>query len=52
MIRILIVDDSPTIRLLIRTILERDSEIKIVSEARLHPEPAPGQGLCVHRGAA
>lgn len=34
MIRVLVVDDSPTLRLLIRTILERDQEIKVVSEAR------------------
>jgi len=46
MIRILIVDDSPTIRLLIRTILERDSEIKIVSEARSGEEAISAAAAC------
>jgi two-component system chemotaxis response regulator CheB len=34
MIRVLIVDDSPTLRQLIRAILESDSELQVVGEAR------------------
>lgn len=34
MIRVLIVDDSPTIRELIRNILERDHELQVVGEAK------------------
>lgn len=34
MIRVLIVDDSPTQRLLVRAILERDADLAVVGEAR------------------
>ena len=34
MIRVLIVDDSPTMRLLLRSALESDAEIEVVGEAR------------------
>lgn len=39
MIRVLIVDDSPTLRILIRRILESDPEIRVVGEAA-HGEEA------------
>jgi len=34
MIRVLIVDDSPTLRRLLRVILESDPELRVVGEAR------------------
>ena len=43
MIRVLIVDDSPTVRLLIRSILESDPELTVLAEARTGEEAI---GLC------
>ena len=34
MIRVLVVDDSPTLRHLIRSILDSDPELRVVGEAR------------------